>query len=195
MFLTTTYSSNYIMDRSPLESRVGELRIVPRPQHIEVDINESRPSHFSIGVWLDMSYFTQNVCDAWGTLGGTYQIQDFELCMRCPGVSRHEFIGRECRPSTPGSIVNFQGKTTRKGKHICASFTVDIPPSLHPRYAEECTYELIASVKILTTDAMGMESTIVRTGYAEIDISSKHVPLFINPLTPSGHGTSIFTLL
>ncbi|QRW17690.1 hypothetical protein RhiXN_02614 [Rhizoctonia solani] len=176
MFLTTTYSSNYIMDRSPLESRVGELRIVPRPQHIEVDINESQPSHFSIE--------SGSICPI------------LHKMSVMPGGHSGEPIKYKTSSFACAALeFNFQGKTTRKGKHICASFTVDIPPSLHPRYAEECTYELIASVKILTTDAMGMESTIVRTGYAEIDISSKHVPLFINPLTPSGHGTSIFTLL
>lgn len=180
-------------DRSPLESKVGELRIVSRPQHIEVDTNESQPSHFAIGVWLDTSYFTRSVRAAWGTLGGSCHIQAFELRVRCPGVSRHEFIGRECRTNPPGSIVNFQGKIVREDEHICANFTVDIPPSLHPPYGGECTYELIASVTIVTTDALGVKSTIVRTGVAEIDITSKHSPMFINPLTPSGPGPWTYT--
>ncbi|CAE6427371.1 unnamed protein product [Rhizoctonia solani] len=182
------------MDRSPLESRVGKLCVIPHPQHIEVDTNESQPSRFSIGIWLDTSYFTKNVRAAWKTLGGTCQIQGFELRVRCPGVSRHEFIGRECRVNLPGSIVKFQGKIVREGEHICANFTVDIPPSLHPPYGGECTYGLIASVTILTTDAMGVKSTIIRTGYTELDISSKHVPLFINPLTPCGPGPWTYAL-
>jgi hypothetical protein len=146
----------------------------------------SQPSHFSIGVWLDTSYFTTNVRAAWNTLGGTCQIQGFELRVRCPEVTGYEFIGRECRAAPPGSIVKFQGKSIREDEHIYANFTVNIPPSLHPPYGGEYTYELIASVTILTVDAMGMKSVIVRTGYTELDISSKHVPLFINPLTPCG---------
>ncbi|KAF8754165.1 hypothetical protein RHS01_06402 [Rhizoctonia solani] len=178
MFLTTTYSSNYIMDRSPLESRVGELRIVPRPQHIEVDINESP---------LISLLKSGSICPILHKMpvmpGGhsgepiKYKTSSFACAaLECLGTSSLD--GSVVQ--TPGSIVNFQGKTTRKGKHLC---------QLHGRHSS------FPSSSILTTDAMGMESTIVRTGYAEIDISSKHVPLFINPLTPSGHGTSIFTLL
>ncbi|KAG8748108.1 hypothetical protein FRC10_008841 [Ceratobasidium sp. 414] len=148
--------------RSPLESKVGELRVVSRPQHIEVDTNERH-------------------------------IQAFELRVRCAGVSRHEFIGRECRANPPGSIVNFQGKVIREDEHICANFTVDIPPSLHPPHGGEYTYELVASVTIVTTDAMGAKGVIARTGVAEIDITSKHSPVFINPLTPSGPGPWSYT--
>ncbi|QRV89558.1 hypothetical protein RhiJN_17576 [Ceratobasidium sp. AG-Ba] len=178
---------------SPLESKVGEIRVVARPQHIEVDTNESNPSHFSVGVWLDTSCFTRSVRAAWGTLGGSCQIQAFELRVRCSGVSRYEFIGRECRANPPGSIVNFQGKAIREDEHICANFTVDIPPSLHPPYGGEYTYELVGSVTIVTTDAMGAKGVIVRTGVAEIDIVSKHSPVFINPLTPSGPGPWSYT--
>lgn len=153
----------------------------------------SQPSRFSVGVWLDTSYFTRNVRIAWGTLGGTCQIQAFELRVCCPGVTPREFIGRECLDNPPSSVVNFVDKTVREDAHICANFTIDIPPSLHPPYGRDSTYQLLASVAIITTDAMGSKSTITRTGIAEVDIASKHIPLFINPLTPSGPGPWSYT--
>ncbi|CUA69932.1 hypothetical protein RSOLAG22IIIB_08775 [Rhizoctonia solani] len=170
------------MNCSPLESKFGRICIVSDPQHIEVDTNESLPSRFSVAVWLDTSSFTRNARIAWEILGGACQIQAFELCLIYSDTGRE--VGREYPANPPGSLVNFQSRAVHENKDVCAKFTVDIPPALYPPDGGERTYALVASVTILTTDAMGTKSTILRSGSGELDISSRNAPIFINGVAP-----------
>ncbi|CUA75885.1 hypothetical protein RSOLAG22IIIB_01886 [Rhizoctonia solani] len=167
------------MNRSPLESKVGGL-IISHPEHIEVDIEAKLPSQFSVAVWLDTSRFTGDVRAAWRTLGGTYQIQA-ELCLFCPWARE---VGSECPANPLGPHVSFESKIIDEDKDICAEFVVDIPSTFYPPHHGEYTYALIASVMILTTDAAGTKSIIVRAGCAALDISSRDTPLFTDGVAP-----------
>ncbi|QRW03768.1 hypothetical protein RhiLY_02767 [Ceratobasidium sp. AG-Ba] len=180
---------------SPLESKVGEIRVVARPQHIEVDTNESsaatHPTFLSVfGLTLHASQ------EASVLLGGPLvDLARFRRLSSAFVVAVSLATNSSDGNVVPTPLVQSSTSKARSSAktNICANFTVDIPPSLHPPYGGEYTYELVGSVTIVTTDAMGAKGVIVRTGVAEIDIVSKHSPVFINPLTPSGPGPWSYT--